>query len=132
MDAIEKKTLITKVTGIGEIKIEMSLLGNNIWLKEIEKFITKSDEKFYAISNIRTELKTPIHLQRALQTFINHLQAGGEEQKLSLIQSHFRNWINKQNGSLKYIISDNGQPNTSESKQEFRKNVSEIFNNRYQ
>lgn len=127
----QKKTLKTKIAGVGEIEISILQVGKDWWLKEIESFVKNSNEKFYAISCVKTELKTPIHFQRALQHFINHIQMGGEEQKCNLIQSHFRNWVNKQNSSLKYIISNDGQSNTNESKQSLRDSVKEEFDRRH-
>lgn len=126
----EKKTLKTTIQGIGEVEIDILQLGNSFFLKEIEKFISNSSEKFYAITYFKPELKLPIHFQRALQAFVIHIQQGGEEQTAPLMRSHFRNWINKQNGSLKFIINGN-QPNSNESKQNLRENIQTEFSRRY-
>lgn len=126
----EKKTLKTTIQGIGEVEIDILQLGNSFFLKEIEKFISNSSEKFYAITYFKPELKLPIHFQRALQAFVIHIQQGGEEQTAPLMRSHFRNWINKQNGSLKFIINGN-QPNSNETNASLRDNVQAEFSRRF-
>lgn len=127
----EKKTLKTTIQGIGEVEIDILQLGDSRFLKEIEKFISNSSEKFYAITYFKPELKLPIHFQRALQAFVIHIQQGGEEQTAPLMRSHFRNWINKQNGSLKYIISEHGKPNTEQTSVSLRNDIQAEFSRRY-
>ncbi len=115
MQNLEKKTTGTFIYGIGNIEIDIIQRGKESWLKEIEEFVTQSADCFTIIVMQKPELKQAIHLQRALQAFVLHIQSGGEEQKSSMIRKHFRNWINQQNGSLIKIISDDGYKPTNGS-----------------
>lgn len=131
---IEIKTLNKKLTGIGDVEISILQLGDNWHLREIEDFVLKSDENFYAISRtLRRELCLPINMQRAIQTFVDHIQSGGEKQTSTFLRSHFRNWLNRQTDkSFKQIISENGkQSNQTESGPSLRENVQSEFNRRY-
>lgn len=128
---IEKKTVKTSVSGIGDMELSVLQIGNSKWLTHIEVFITQNQRLFTVIAMNKPELQNPLFLQRAIQAFINHIQSGGEEQTSNLISNHFRNWINKQNGSLKSIIYGEQQQNTDGTETSLRDNVKAEFNRRY-
>lgn len=127
---LEKKTIKTSIQGIGSIEISLIKTGNERWLKQIELFVTESADSFTVIAMKNPELANPLFLQRAIQAFVTHIQSGGEEQQSNQIRNHFRNWINKQNGSLKSIIYGE-QSTASESHEYFRDSVKEAFAQRY-
>lgn len=123
MISMEKKKIFTSITGVGKINVEMLLCGKDWWLNEIEEFITKSDEKFYAISRIHQELNSAEKFETILQNFINHIQTGGEEQKANLIRNHFRNWVaiyikNNINGKSSTNGGDSAKRGTSTDRME--------------
>ncbi len=101
---LEKKVIKTSVQGIGNMEFSITQIGQKRWLTDIETFITQNQRGFTMIAMQKPELQNPLFMQRAIQAFVNHIQTGGEEQTANLIKNHFRNWINKQNGSLKTII----------------------------
>lgn len=131
MQTIEKKTTGAFIYGIGNIEVDVMQLGNKQWLGEIEKFIASSGDSFTIIAIQKPELKNPLFLQRAIQAFVNHIQAGGEEQKHNQIRSHFRNWLYKQNGSLKDIINGQKTFDTDTDRQTGRDNLKEAISKRY-
>jgi hypothetical protein len=131
MQSIEKKTAGTFIYGIGNIEVDIVQIGKPVWLKEIETFVTSSQDSFTIIAIQKPELKNPLFLQRAIQAFVNHIQAGGEEQKANMIRTHFRNWINKQNGSLKDITNGTKTGNTEADRQSGRDSLKEAFAKRY-
>jgi hypothetical protein len=127
---VEKKTVKTSVTGIGDMELSVLQIGNRKWLTHIEIFITQNQRLFTVIAMNKPELQNPLFLQRAIQAFIKHIQSGGEEQTSSLIANHFRNWINKQNGTLKTIIYGE-QTSTDGTETTLRDSVKAEFNRRY-
>lgn len=129
MLTIEKKIAGTFIYGVGNIEVNILQLGNAKWLHEIELFVTQSNNAFSVIVMQRPELKNPLFLQRAIQAFVTHIQAGGDEQKSNQIRNHFRNWLYKQNGSLNSIIYGQST-SSSESTTEFRGSVNQEFNRR--
>lgn len=128
---IEKKTVKTSVTGIGDMELSVLQIGNKKWLTHIEIFITQNQRLFTVTAMNKPELQNPLFLQRAIQAFIKHIQSGGEEQTSNLIANHFRNWINKQNGSLKNIINGEQTGNAEEDRNAGRESLKEAFNRRY-
>lgn len=102
---IEKKTAGTFIYGIGSVEVEILQIGKPEFLKEIELFVTQGADSFTVIAMQKPELQNPLFYSRAIQAFITHLQSGGEQQKSGQIRNHFRNWLYKQNGSLKDIIN---------------------------
>ena len=131
MISVEKKTVKTSVTGIGDMELSVLQIGNRKWLTHIEIFITQNQRLFTVIAMNKPELQNPLFLQRAIQAFIKHIQSGGEEQTSNLISNHFRNWINKQNGSLKQIIYGEQQQNADGTEASLRDSVKAEFNRRY-
>ena len=130
MNAIEKKTIKTSIQGIGNMEFQIIQIGNPKWLTEIEIFLTQNEGSFTVIAIQKPELKNSLYMQRAIQAFVDHIQAGGDEQQSNQIRNHFRNWINKKNGSLKSIIY--GESTTSnEPKQSLRESFTEAFNQRF-
>lgn len=127
----EFKTIKAKLTGIGEIEVSILQMGAGWYLIELEKFVTQSDESFFAISRANFDLMLPIHMQRAIQAFIIHLQSGGEKQTCPLIRTHFRNWVKRQNGTLKNIINGQQQSNSTENQSNVRESVQTEFDRRY-
>ncbi len=127
---VEKKTVKTSVSGIGDMELSVLQIGNRKWLTHIEIFITQNQRLFTVIAMNKPELQNPLFLQRAIQAFIKHIQMGGEEQTSNLIANHFRNWINKQNGSLKSIIYGE-QQNADGTESSLRDSVKAEFNRRY-
>ena len=128
---VEKKTVKTSVSGIGDMELSVLQIGNRKWLTHIEIFITQNQRLFTVIAMNKPELQNPLFLQRAIQAFIKHIQSGGEEQTSTLIANHFRNWINKQNGSLKQIIYGEQQQNADGTETSLRDSVKAEFNRRY-
>lgn len=112
---LNKKKLITKIGGLGEIEIELLETGEDKWLKEIEDFVLRSEQRFIAIIMFKPELNNVLYFQRALQAFLNHLQMGGEYKPSNDIRKHFKNWIVSQNGSLQKIISADGHESNNGS-----------------
>lgn len=131
MQTIEKKTAGTFIYGIGNIEVDILQVGDKNWLKEIELFVTQGAESFTVIAMQKPELKNPLFLSRAISAFIIHLQCGGEQQKSGQIRNHFRNWLYKQNGSLKDIINGTKTGDTETDRQSGRDSLKEAFNRRY-
>lgn len=129
---IEKKTAGTFIYGVGNIEVEiLQLRGKERWNKEIELFVTGGASSFEVIVMQKHELKNPLFFSRALQAFIMHIQAGGEEQQSNQIRSHFRNWLYKQNGSLKDIINGTKTGDTETDRQSGRDSLKAAFDKRY-
>lgn len=132
MGEIQSKTIETKISHLGDIKISIFQIGKKKHLEAIEDFITKSQERFHLIMMQKPELKNPLYFQRALQAFVNHIQESGIEQNSNLILAHFKNWVYSQNGNLTNIITRDGRQSTAaESKQDFRNSVQSELNRRY-
>ncbi len=107
----QKKTLQFSIMGIGDMSIDVLQVGNEMWLREIEKFITQSESSFVSLAMSRNELKGERNFEMALQLFVTHIQTGGEQQNATQIRKHYRNWIVSHNGSLKKIIEDGHKSN---------------------
>lgn len=131
MQNIEKKTAKTFIYGIGNIEVEILQIGGKDWLKEIALFVEQGADSFTVIAIQKPELKNPLFLSRAIQAFITHLQCGGEHQKSGQIRNHFRNWLYKQNGSLKDIINGKQTCNPEQDRQSNREELKSAFERRY-
>lgn len=104
MISLEKKTFSVKITGVGEVEVYMVMSGIDWWLSEIEKFITQSEDRFVHLAMQKPLMQKPTNFQKILQAFINHHQSSADEQTANRIRNHFKNWIEKQNGSLEKLV----------------------------